>query len=585
MKIISLHNGHDASITALEDGKILGHWELERVLNIKHFCGVDHGDEIYTTLIGHVLPRLDWKVEDIDYVVFAGCTEWKRTTFYGSVPLYDKFDKQRPYATGTILLGSKSIPCAAIAHHVNHMAYAYYTSPFVNSMIFTWDGIGDGTSTMSGYGKDNKIHVSHIYSKDPPIGTSNNGVGLFYSYLGRLFPFLGGDLLATAGKAMGLSSYGEPQDNWRPQVRHTIREWMPRPEQLISMLSLNPEDLKSPTSKIAQNLMATIQDELELYLLETVSAMQDEYLHSGVNTKNVCMAGGCALNVQANSRLLSRDSNNTITHVYVPPATSDCGISIGAALYVWHNILDNEFNGIDWHSPYLGDRIYNAPSLENIDSIMDKYPGLDYKILESESVTKIAAELLHSGKIIAWAQGRAEIGPRALGNRSILSSAAPTNPDNDSWIEKWKKDGGGTFKLTINEKVKHREYWRPFAPIALIGDALEYFDIDHPSPYMLESPLVRDWNTQGHGEFWKKIPAVVHVDGTCRVQTVSSMTNPLMNFLLQEYKKLSGVGILLNTSLNDRGRPIANTTEDILNLLRDSELDYAFIGPFMFWKK
>lgn len=583
MKIISLHNGHDASITALQDGEILGHWELERVLNIKHFCGVDHGDEIFTTLVNHVLPKLKWSIDDIDYIAFAGCTEWKRTTFYGSVPLYDKFDKDKPYALGKmILLGNREIPCISIAHHVNHMAYAYYTSPFVNSMIFTWDGIGDGTSTMSGYGKANKLNVTHIYSKDTPAGTSNNGVGLFYSYLGRLFPFLGGDLLATAGKAMGLSSYGQPQNHWRTQVRHTIREWMPRPEQLISMLSLNPQDLKSPTSKVAQDLMATIQDELELYLLEAVSSMRKEYSGTDISTKNICMAGGCALNVQANSRLLT---DTDISNLYVPPATSDCGISIGAALYLWHHVLENKFTGIEWHSPYLGDTIYHAPKDTNIQELMAKYPTLEYIKVEESSVCETAALLLNKGKIIAWAQGRAEIGPRALGNRSILSSAAPIDANDKSWPDKWKHDGGGTFKLTINEKVKHREYWRPFAPIALIGDALDYFDIDHPSPYMLESPLVRDWNTPEHGKYWLKIPAVVHVDGTCRVQTVSQMTNPKMNLLLNEYKKLSGVGVLLNTSLNDRGRPIANTTDDILNLLRDSELDYAFIDNYMFWKK
>ncbi len=214
-----------------------------------------------------------------------------------------------------------------------------------------------------------------------------------------------------------------------------------------------------------------------------------------------------------------------------------------------------------------------------------EYPTIQTRLcMSEEEMLDDAAKFLASGQIIAWAHGRCEIGPRALGNRSILCSAEPIQ---DDWLEHWK-NGGGTFKQKINEAIKHREFWRPFAPIGLYEDALEYFHINHEQPYMLESPMVKEWDDgvdDGTVKKWHKIPAVVHVDGTSRIQTVTEKNNVLMHKLLTQYKALSGVGILLNTSLNDAGIPINNRLEDILNLLRDTEVDYAFVGNWVFKKK
>lgn len=565
MKIISLHNGHDAAITAFEDGQILGHWELERVLNIKHFCGVDHSNEIADVLYNHVLPKLGWLQKDIDILVFAGCTEWRKTEFKNIVPKYDMLNNLMPYAESTAVLrdGITTVKTYSVVHHVNHMAYAYFTSPFNKSLLFSYDGIGDKTSSMAALGIDNKILVTHIFSQSVPIGTTNNGIGLAYSYLGRVFPFLGTDLLATAGKAMGLSSYGKPRDEWRKVIRSVITEWMPKPERLITELNLNKSDLADPMNKVAQDLMATIQDELELYLCETIKALKNE--PHGVKTilkdiENLCLSGGCALNVQANTRLLTE---KIIKNLYVPPACSDCGISIGAGLFVWHHILDNPFSGVAWHDPYKGDTLYNHP-----DEIKDfevwlkqNYPTIKaHKFISDSQVILNAATNLFNNKIIAWAQDRAEIGPRALGNRSILAN--PCNPDS---------------KDIVNAKVKHREFWRPFAPIVIDSEAHDWFELDHNQPYMLEAPLALK-------EYSNRIPAVVHVDGTARAQTVSKTTNEKLWLLLKDFKMLKGVGVLLNTSLNDRGRPIANDLKDILNLLRDSELDVAYVGKWRFTK-
>jgi carbamoyltransferase len=362
-------------------------------------------------------------------------------------------------------------------------------------------------------------------------------------------------------------------------------------------------------NRVAQDLMATIQDELELYLIRTVKAMQTEEFalyhlpHPGA--KNLCLSGGCSLNVQANSRLLNE---KVVSNLYIPPAVSDCGVSIGAALYLWHHILDNKFEGVTWHSPYLGDTLYNAPPHFRIgcsndvygqnkhnefEEFMEKYPTIVYKMKSEEEIIHGTAKLLAEGKIIAWAQGRAEIGPRALGNRSILCHPGyiKTERTPNFHSEYWHNGGcltKGTMKDIINEKVKHREFWRPFAPIALWPDCVNYFELDHPSPYMLESPMGRCWGTERVVRWvpkWKDVCSTVHVDGTCRVQTVTDETNPLMFKLLTKFKEFSGLPVLLNTSLNDRGKPIANTLEDILNLLRDTELDYAIVDNWIFSKK
>lgn len=618
MKIISLSNGHDASITAFENGEILGHWELERVLNIKHFCGVDHGNEIAGVLYDHVLPRLGWEVSDIDAVVFAGKSEWKKTEFHTFVPQYEDHDNKKPWSYGTLELRGEIIrPCYSVVHHVNHMAYAYFTSPYTSSLLFSYDGIGDGTSTMAGKGHHNKLKVTHNFARDLP--ERNNGIGLCYSYLGRLFPFLGNDLLATAGKAMGLSSYGLPYldgEVW-DICWSMITEWMPEPGKYKARLQeLLPEaNFNDPMNQECQNVMATIQECLEVYLCSTITYLRTlASLQSDIPLEdgNLCMAGGCALNVQANTRLID---TGTIDNLYVPPATSDCGVSIGAALYVWHHVLDNAFDGVEWHNPYLGDEVYGKPPETRahltrdynasdqardayINEMRDRYPELIITPLANmRETTKFAAKQLADRRIIAWAQGRCEIGPRALGNRSILCHPGSDTTDyvgDDKWYRAWRA-GGGSMKLVINEAVKHREFWRPFAPIALWPDCQEYFHIDHEQPYMLEAPLAKDFQRKEEGMVycppgvinprWHKIPAVVHVDGTARVQTVTFATNPLMADLLLDFKELTGLPVLLNTSLNDAGIPINNRIEDILNLVRDTEVDYAIVDNWVFFKR
>jgi len=263
----------------------------------------------------------------------------------------------------------------------------------------------------------------------------------------------------------------------------------------------------------------------------------DEY-----GNRPLCIGGGCGLNVQINSRLLN---DGVVERLYVPPACSDCGLSSGAALYYYHSIYGGDFNGLWWHDPYAGTDIMNKELLAQFE------PLKFHKVLES------AAPRLANGEIAAWCQGRSEIGPRALGNRSIL--ADPRRED---------------MKDIINKRIKRRQYWRPFAPVCLEEDASEWFEIDHPQPYMLEAPMVRR-------EKASTIPAVVHADGSSRLQTVNKWQNRRLYRLLSEFKKLTGVPILLNTSLNRKGYPICNDVKIVLDLLDGTSLDFAVVGNYL----
>lgn len=549
MKHIALHNGHDSSVTAFDGGEVALHLELERHLKIKHFAGVARGNEIGEAL-DYVLDQLRWKPSDVQNITFCSLDgwngNWSKTEFSEVVMghCYPNLTSSPHTAWEGYWRGVKT-KFLGVSHHVNHMAYSYFTNKKTNCLLFAIDGMGDFLINATyGIGKDN--HVSYLgnTTHDNPAGLPFSGFGILYSLLGELFPFLGKDPLSTAGKAMGLSSYGRPRDSWRTKVRAILlHKPDQRDEQTIwndikSLLrSLKQEinaDIDDPHCKEVQDLMATIQDESEIYMQECISILVKKY-----GVEDICLSGGCALNCQANTRI-----TRNVSSLYIPPACSDTGVSIGGGLYYWHHVMGNAFQGCEWHSPYLGEHV-------RLDK--ERMPGIFESFVHETNLPQTAAWHLAQGKIIAWAQGRSEIGPRALGNRSILAAPFPE-----------------TMKQKVN-LIKNREFWRPFAPVCLEEDACNWFDIDHSQPYMLECPAVK-------AEKSPLIPAVTHVDGTARLQTVSAKTNPLLHSLLVEFKKLTGVPVLLNTSLNDRNRPIANECSTILNLMLKSKLDMAFIG-------
>lgn len=604
MKLIAMHNGHDASITAMEDGEVLYHWELERILNIKHFCGLDAPNYIFEVLEAHCLPRLGWSLDDIDTFVLGGQTEWEKSKFSSIVPYTPEYpvyenDYDRPYADFQATWEGKERRFILVTHHVSHMAYAYYTGPHAEAMLLAYDGVGDfNTTTTIGYGEAGKIKYLANMSREDFF--PNNSIGLTYSHLGFLFKFFyTPHLLSTAGKAMGLSSYGTPypQDHEVWQAAWKLITSYPQNENLSGFYNtinkyIEPDELSDPMNENVQNIMATIQDAAEIYVCRLVEESRAEFK---IPVRKLCMAGGCALNVQINTRLID---DGVVDDLYVPPATSDCGISYGALLYAWYHVMDNEWAPVEWHDPYMGDEVCyqlhdrDDPEFdEDVATFLKEWPTLEaHYIDDTNTLVWLAANWLAEGKIVAWAHGRAEIGPRALGNRSILCHPGVAGKGTAISYKKWPNGGVmtiGTMKDTINEKVKHREFWRPFAPIVLEEYAHHIFEIDHPQPYMLESPMVREWRwfQEDESYWWADIAAVVHVDGTCRVQTVNARQNYLLYTLLEKFRRITGLPVILNTSLNDKGVPIANTTPHILHLLNGSELDYAVIGNWVFSKR
>jgi carbamoyltransferase len=559
MKVLSLHHGHDTSVTAFEDGRIVYHLELERLLSIKHFTGVQRPNAIPFVLENHVLPQLGWLYRDIDVINLGstsvfGFDAWHETPFRRAISCNNCLDK--PWHQWQENFQGKSQTFITVNHHVAHMAYAYYTSPFDHALLFSYDGEGDfECSSGHGVGNGNRLEYQGDLRHFVCDGLKNNSIGYTFAALGNLFPFVGKDELASAGKAMGFSSYGTPRDEWRAAVRHVIGQWLPHPQELVDRLGLDRTQVEDANHAVSRDLMATIQSECERYVAETVKRLRQM-----TGEDQLCLCGGCALNVLINSYLIEQG----VKRLYVPPACSDCGVSLGGALYYWHNVCGAPHQPCGWHNPYLGDPVCNKHIVQEIFQGVcsnPNYTDLVAKLLPYDKLFIECAQRMSRGAIIAWAQDRGEIGPRALGNRSILCS--PAIPG---------------MKDTLNFKVKHREWWRPFAPICLSEHATEWFEIDHEQPYMLEAPRVRP-------EKAGQIPAVVHVDGTARLQTVRSDQNWKLYQLLQAFHQVTQIPILLNTSLNGRGQPIANDVKRILNLLVDTELDYAVVDNFLVGKK
>jgi carbamoyltransferase len=549
-------------VTAFEDGEIVMHFELERHFGVKHLAGVEFGNAVGDA-ITLLLSKLNWSLVDIKAILFCGLRDWggnwTRTEFHQVTKdrVYSK-EIDKPYLIWSSNWRGLPMTFVGITHHVNHMAYAYYTSPFEKSIIFAIDGKGDfGINCTYGTGCGSKLNYLGNTSWENPMKIAFANIGISYSLLGVLFPFLGLDPLACAGKAMGLSSYGQAVDDWRLLVKEVlfpndIRDYIDEVDSLSwAATKKNIDKLKSsldidygnPNCKSTQDLMATIQDEFERYMVLCVRKLSNNY-----DIQSICLSGGCALNCQVNSRILNEKA---IEKLYVPPACSDSGLSIGAGLYYWHNILGNQFKGQENHIPYLGDLL-----LVN----HKKNKRIFEKTLDKESLLDFVSSKISEGKIIAWAQGRSEIGPRALGNRSILCAPYPNE-----------------MKDKVNEKIKHREFWRPFAPVCLEECVSDWFEIDHAQPYMLECPSVKKDKKD-------LIPAVTHVDGTARVQTVNRRDNTLLYDLVKKFKDKTGVPVLMNTSLNDKNKPIANDSKSILDMLINTELDYVVINNSIYGK-
>ena len=437
-------------------------------------------------------------------------------------------------------------------HHMSHAAYAFYTSQFDESAILTIDGVGEWSTASFGIAKNNKIQLTNDIRWP-------HSLGLFYS---AFTYFLGFKVNEGEYKLMGLSSYGKPKyydlikenliDVKNDGSIHLNMKYFAftydkvmTNENFAQLFGIPPRREDQKTEQIHYDIGASAQKVLEDVLLKMVN-----HIHSKTKMKNLCIGGGVALNGVANYKILK---NGPFDNVHVPPSPGDGGSAVGCAQYLYfvHNnkkrIIENN------HSKLIQENVYVGPSYSNekIIKFLDSN-NIKYERFEKQPLLKKTAQLISTGNIVGWYQGKMEWGPRALGNRSIL--ADPRN---------------ASMKDILNEKIKHRESFRPFAPSVLEEYASEYFDIDVPSPYMLMVAKVKKPEI---------IPAVTHVDGTGRLQTVSNYANPLYYDLINEFFKITGVPVIINTSMNVMGEPIVNTPEQAYQMIVKTDMDCLVLG-------
>jgi carbamoyltransferase len=453
-----------------------------------------------------------------------------------------------------LTIDSQRTPFVPVAHHLTHASSAYHLSGFEGkTAILGIDGKGEYATTFFGYGENGRIHcIKEFYDPD-----SLGGV------YGAMTQYLGFEMLDGEFKVMGMAPYGDPakydlgrliQSNGRSftvDTRLVNTVGLRRYKQdglgfyfspkLVEWLGPKREgdEIDDPYVDYAASMQKLLED-VSLGLIET-------YLGDILReTGRLCFAGGVALNVKLNQRIIDLPY---LKELFVQPAASDAGTAVGAASYVAHQMGDKV---------HKQEHVYLGPSFSTDDCrrACEAHPGKP-AFEEVKDAPQAAARLLAEGHPVAWFQGRMEFGPRALGNRSILGD--PSQPG---------------IADRINAQIKYRERWRPFCPSILDRAAEDILQTRHPAPYMTFAFTV--------AEHWKtRIPEVVHMDGTARAQVVTRATNPRYYALIEELEKLRGVPVVLNTSLNRRGEPIVCTPTDALNMFYGSDLQYLFLEDLL----
>lgn len=559
---------HDASAALYIDGKLIAAAEEERFLRDKHAKG-----KMPYEATKFCLQQAGIRPEQIDIVAFPYAeiglnspARWHYAARHWYAPdraLTALFSGNRRYwrnhrnvmkLLDDLGIDSKRVKFEAIEHHLAHASSAYHLSGFKEkTAIIGIDGKGEYATTFFGYGENGKIHkIKEFYDPD--------SLGGMY---GALTELLGFEMLDGEFKVMGMAPYGNPKrfDFSRLIDSHDgefkvntklvntvgLRRYKKDgkgyffSKQLIDWLGpiRDGDEIDDPYIDYA----ASIQDLLEKTALHLI----DYYLGDIIKeTGKVCFAGGVALNVKLNQRIIAMPD---VKELFVQPAASDAGTAIGAASYA------SEMAGVPVEKM---EHVYLGPSYttEQCIAACDDYPE-EVTWQHLENTTQQTAEILNAGNPVSWFQGRMEFGPRALGNRSILGS-----PNHSGVADR------------INAQIKYRERWRPFCPSMLDTVAPEILQTNHPSPYMTFTFDV--------AESWKsRIPEVVHEDGTARAQIVTKETNPRYYSLLEEMEKLTGNGVVLNTSLNRRGEPMVCSPTDALNMFFGSDLEYLVMEDIL----
>jgi len=571
MYILGINAYHAGSSACLiKDGELVAAAEEERFLRQKYWAGFP------ARAIQYVLDEAGITAHDLDHVGISrnpSANLMKKVLYTLSKrPSLDMIrnrlanaaEVRDPKVRLVEALGLEADALRAefhnVEHHRAHLASAFFVSPFEKAAVFSVDGMGDFVSTMWGIGKGNKLDV---------MGTIHfpHSLGFFYTAISQ---WLGFPKYGDEGKVMGLAPYGEPV--YLDQMRDIVRiqrdgtfeldldffvihsegvtmSWEDGAPVLGSIYSSKLLDLlgepRTPRTEITkhqQNVAASLQAMLEEAEFALVRKLQQE-----TGMKSLCMAGGVALNSAFNGKVLPETA---FEEIHIHPAAGDAGTALGVCYYIWHQVLDQPRSQVM-------DDAYTGPQFTNgtIQKLLDR-EGLDYQVLDEEELARKTAQLVAGGNVVGWFQGRMEWGPRALGNRSII--ADPRRDD---------------MKDILNARIKHREKFRPFAPSILQEDVGDYFDQTYPDPFMIKVYNVLP-------EKRAEIPAVTHVDGTGRLQTVDREHAPLYWALISAFKEQTGVPVVLNTSFNEN-EPIVCTPEEALDCFLRTKMDALVMGNYL----
>ncbi len=564
MNILGInHFFHDSSACLLVDGKLVAALEEERFNRDKHTRAFP------SLAIDQCLKIAGLTAQDIDHIAVSiqPTHRWTTKALYAlkqphkAAPFikhelvqgYFKHQRFRQWLSDTY--GSEHPTVHQLQHPVTHAAGSYYASPYTDAAILSLDGSGEWECAWMGHGKDDK--VTEFSTSDFP-----NSLGSVYE---AVTEFCGFKPNYDEGKTMGLAPLGDASkhiDNARKVVHissqgtidvdlsyFSYQYWgYRRCSEKFHRVFGEPRPFNGEFKDHHQDVAAAFQQVLEECALTLAKQLKER-----TGAPYLVIAGGVALNSVMNGRLL-REAG--FDDVYIMPAAGDNGTSIGAAYTVYHQTLGNPRVNLPENAhmnPYVG----NEYSDEEIEADLKRFK-LSYT--KSEDITQDAAELLENGKIIGWFQGRMEIGPRALGSRSILAN--PAYPD---------------MKQKINSEVKFREAYRPFAPSATVEGAKEFFDIDVEAPFMLKVCQVKP-------DKQSVLPAITHVDGSARLQTVRSEIHPQYHALIKELGERTGVPVVLNTSFNIQGEPVVESPRDAIRCFFSTGLDALCVGSFVIKK-
>ena len=585
---------HDSAAAVLLDGEVIAAAQEER------FTRKRHDPAFPTNAARYVLEESGLKYHELDAVAFYDkpFLKFERlletyhafapkglTSFSSAVPVWikEKLFMRRLLRKHLSELGKGDVPLLFPEHHLSHAASAFYPSPFDDAAIVTLDGVGEwATSTIAhGRGKDITILRELRFP---------HSLGLLYS---AFTYYTGFTVNSGEYKLMGLAPYGDEHspetatfiDKIKSELvdirddgsllmnmdyfDYAIGLRMTNDRRWERLFGVPARKQESEIDQVYMNMALAIQrvtEEVTLKICKTAKEL--------TGSSNLVLAGGVALNSVANGKLVGAD---IFDDVWIQPAAGDAGGALGAALAVWHisrrgdRIRDRVPDAM--HGSLLGPEF----SRRAVERTLDRYGAVGRCYDDVCELARDVAAKLADGKVIGWFQGRMEFGPRALGNRSILGDAR--NPQ---------------MQKKLNLKIKYREGFRPFAPSVLEEDAGLHFDLDRPSPYMLlvvpiredkQVPLPQDYASRGLYDrlyfLRSDLPAITHVDYSARIQTVNRGVNARYWQLIQEFKQLTGYGVIVNTSFNVRGEPIVCTPEDAYRCFMRTEMDFLVVGDFV----